>query len=159
MMRLQIFFLALVSLIVLAPSLSFAQEPPADNMKILLEKLRADKKLIVAQTMDLTQSEAKTFWPVYKRYQKDLIKQMTRLRGLIKKYAEIHKTMTNKLAKELMDEWISIQADKLKLQRVYLPEFRKSIPHVKVMRYYQLESKIDTVFRYEVASQIPLAQK
>ena len=89
-----------------APSLSSGQDRPADNMQILREKLQADKKLAVAQYMRLTESEARTFWPIYERYQKELIKQLARLRRLIEKYAEIHKTMTNKVAKELMDEWL-----------------------------------------------------
>jgi hypothetical protein len=37
----------------------------ANNTEIVHEKLKADKKLIVAKYMDLTESEAKNFWPVY----------------------------------------------------------------------------------------------
>jgi hypothetical protein len=40
-------------------------DKPANNMEIVHEKLKADKKLIVAKYMDLTESEAKNFWPVY----------------------------------------------------------------------------------------------
>jgi hypothetical protein len=159
MRRIHLFFFIVASLIVTSPCLSSAQVKPADNMRILLKKLRADKKLVVAETMQLTQSEAKDFWPLYKRYQKDLITQMTRMREIIEKYAKIHNFMTNKLAKEMVDEWLSVQADWLKIQRDYLPEFRKSMPDVKVMRYYQLESKIDSVVRYELSSIIPLAHK
>jgi hypothetical protein len=67
--------------------------------------------------------------------------------------------MTDKVAKELVDEWFDVQTDQLKIQSSYLPEFRKALPNVKVMRYYQLESKIDTVLRYELGSKIPLVQK
>ena len=42
-----------------------AQDKPADNMQIVLEKIRADKKLLVAENMQLTEAEAKAFWPVY----------------------------------------------------------------------------------------------
>ena len=79
--------------------------------------------------------------------------------SLIEKYAQSYKTMTDKVAKELVDEWFAIQSDQLKLQSSYLPEFRKALSDVKVMRYYQMESKIDTVLRYELSSIIPLAQK
>jgi hypothetical protein len=37
-----------------------AQEKPADNMQIVLEKIRADKKLLVAENMQLTEAEAPT---------------------------------------------------------------------------------------------------
>jgi hypothetical protein len=35
-----------------------AQDKPADNMQILRDKINADKKLVVATAMDLTESEA-----------------------------------------------------------------------------------------------------
>jgi hypothetical protein len=53
----------LTCLVVVAPAV--AQDKPADNMDVLREKLRADKKVVVADTLGLTESEAKAFWPVY----------------------------------------------------------------------------------------------
>jgi hypothetical protein len=44
---------------------ALAQNNPADNMQILVEKMKADKKLLVAENMQLTEAEAKGFWPVY----------------------------------------------------------------------------------------------
>jgi hypothetical protein len=51
---------------------ALGQDKPADNMQILREKIKADKKLLVASNMELTESEAKNFWPIYEDYQKDL---------------------------------------------------------------------------------------
>ena len=48
-----------------------SQEKASDNMQIVIEKIRADKKLFVAENMQLTEAEAKAFWPVYKQYQDD----------------------------------------------------------------------------------------
>ncbi|MEE9538819.1 MAG: hypothetical protein V3W10_05750, partial [candidate division NC10 bacterium] len=42
-----------------------AQDKPADTMQILREKIQADKKLLVATNMDLTEKEAQAFWPIY----------------------------------------------------------------------------------------------
>ena len=147
----------LVALLIVATSFSVAHSAPVDNMQILREKLRADKKLVVAVNMQLTQSEAKAFWPVYGLYQKDLAGLMGRVSKLIETYAQNFKTMTDDVAKGMMDEWLAIQAAKLKLQRSYLPEFRKFLPEVKVLRYYQTENKIEAVVRYELAGIIPLA--
>ncbi len=44
---------------------ALAEDKPADNMEILRDKLKADKKLLVAANMGLTESEAKDFWPIY----------------------------------------------------------------------------------------------
>jgi len=44
----------------------YAQDTSADmNMQILRDKLKADKKVLVAANMQLTDSEAKVFWPIY----------------------------------------------------------------------------------------------
>jgi hypothetical protein len=74
-----------------APTRGWAQtksaDKPANNMEIIHEKLKADKKLVVAKYMDLTESEAKNFWPVYDAYQKDLQKIHDRMGSLLKSYA------------------------------------------------------------------------
>jgi hypothetical protein len=44
----------------------------------------------------------------------------------------------------------------LKLRQTYLPRFRKVLPEVKVVRYYQIENKINAALMYEVAAKIPL---
>src|SRR6476646_10254155 len=66
---------------------SGAQDKPADNMQILRDKIRADKKLVVATNMELTESEAKGFWPIYEQYQKDLQKLNQRIVALLESYA------------------------------------------------------------------------
>ena len=43
----------LVAIMAMA-ALAAAQDKPADNMQIVLEKMRADKKLLVAENMQLT---------------------------------------------------------------------------------------------------------
>ena len=42
------------------------------NTEILIQKIKADKKLLVANNMDLTDAEAKKFWPLYDAYQIEL---------------------------------------------------------------------------------------
>src|SRR6478736_8606169 len=64
-----------------------AQDKPADNMQILRDKIKADKKLVVATNMELTESEAKGFWPIYDQYQKDLQKINQRIVALLESYA------------------------------------------------------------------------
>ena len=65
-----------------------AQDKPADNMQILRDKIKADKKLVVATNMELTESEAKGFWPIYEQYQKELQKINQRLGKVLESYAD-----------------------------------------------------------------------
>ena len=129
----------------------------ADNMQLLRDKLRADKKLIVAEAMNLTEKEAAAFWPVYETYQKELASLNDRTMKLIKDYATNYGAMTDPAAKGIVDSFLSIEKDRIQLMQTYTPKFRKVMPEVKVARYYQIENKIRAVVNYELAQEIPLA--
>jgi len=147
---------AAVAIFVVSPALS--QDKPADNMQILLEKIRADEKLLVAANMELTESEAKAFWPLYQKYQDELFLLRARTARLIKDYSEAYKDMKDEKAKALLDESITIESLGLKLRQAYLPKFRKALPEKKVARYYQIENKIQAMLNYELAKEIPLVE-
>ena len=141
---------------------AFAQtESTADtNMQILLDKVKADKKLLVASNMDLTDAEGKSFWPLYEAYQKDLQQVNERLGKTIATYAEAYNqgkgTISNDTAKKLIHEVISIEEQEVKLKRAMRSKVGKVLPAAKTARYMQLENKIRAVIKFEIARQIPL---
>jgi len=148
--------LAILGMVMAMVAPGISQEKPADNMQIVLEKIRADKKLLVAENMQLNEAESKAFWPVYDQYQDELFLLRTRTAKLIKDYAEAYDKMTNDTAKKLLDELVRIEALGPKLRQTYLPKFRKVLPETKVVRYYQIENKINAALMYELAANIPL---
>ena len=135
-----------------------SQDKPADNMDILLEKIRADKKLLVAANMELTEGEAKAFWPVYDKFQDELFLVRARTARAIKDFSDSYKDMGNEKARALLEESMTIESLNLKLRQAYLPKFRKALPEKKVARYYQIENKIQATLNYELAKEIPLVQ-
>lgn len=137
---------------------ALAQDKPADSMQVLREKVRADKKLLVAANMDLTDSEAKKFWPVYEQYQNELFLLRTRTIKMIEDYGKAYMDMSNDTAKRLLDEFLTIESLGLKLRQHYLPKFRQVLPEKKVLRYFQLENKIQAALYHELAVEIPLVQ-
>jgi hypothetical protein len=137
---------------------ALAQDQPADNMEIVKEKIRTDKKLFIATNMQLTESEAKAFWPVYEAYQAELGNLRDREIKLIEDFAANYETMSNDVAKNLLDNSLSIDSGHLKLRQSYLAKFRGVLLDTKVARYYQLESKIDAVLEFELARRIPLVR-
>jgi len=147
---------AAITIFVVFPAAS--QDKPTDNMQILRDKIKADKKLLVAANMELTEAEAKGFWPVYDKFQDELFLLRSRTARLIKDYAEASKDMNNEKAKALLDESITIESLGLKLRQSYLPKFRKALSEKKVARYYQIENKIQAALNYELAKEIPLVE-
>ena len=140
--------------------LSVAQDKPADNMQILRDKIRADKKLVVAANMELTESEAKGFWPVYDQYQKDLEKINRRIGSVLESYADDFrkKSLTDDKAKKLINEAVAIDKAEADLKTSYAPKLSKVLPMIKVVRYLKIENKIRALVRYDIASGVPLVR-
>ena len=150
--------LVIIGLAVCIAIPALAQDKPASNMEILRQKLQADKKLVVAANMDLTESEARGFWPVYDAYQAELNSLNGRIGQLIKRYAEAYrtKTLTEDTAKSLIDEAIAIERAEVSMREAYVPKLSAALPGTKVARYLQIENKIRALIKYELASEIPL---
>lgn len=149
-------FCIVMALVMVMLGFVTAQASPSDNMQFVIEKIRADKKLFIADNMQLTKDEAKAFWPIYEQYQHELFLLRARTKKLIEDYAEAYDDMDNKTAKMLLDEYVTIEDLKLKLRSVYLPKFRAVLSDIKVVRYYQLENKINTALMYEIGARVPL---
>ncbi len=143
------------------PSMSLAaQDKPADNMQILRDKIKADKKLVVAANRELTESEAKNFWPIYDEYQKELQKINRRIVSVLDGYAADfrNKSLTDDGAKKLIDEANAIEQAEVNLKSTFAPKLSKAIPAIKVARYLQIENKIRAIVKYDLAQGVPLAQ-
>jgi len=143
------------------PSMSLAaQDKPADNMQILRDKIKADKKLVVASNMELTESEAKNFWPIYDEYQKELQKINRRIVSVLDSYAADfrNKSLTDDGAKKLIDEANAIDQAEVNLKSTFAPKLSKALPAIKVARYLQIENKIRAVVKYDLAQGVPLVK-
>jgi len=135
-----------------------AQDKPADNMEILREKARADKKLVVASVLELNESEASRFWPVYNAYQSDMVSQYDRLMTLIDRYDKAYDAMTDETATKLLTDYLGLEKAHVALLTSHLPRFQKVLPPRKVARLYQIENKLRALVNYELARQIPFVK-
>lgn len=139
---------------------SAKEQTATTNMEIFAAKVKADKKLIVAANMELTDAEGKAFWPIYEAYQADLKPINERLLKTVGEYADAYGKgpVTNETAKRLLGEVLAIEQSELKLKTSYVPKLEKVLPETKVMRYIQIENKIRAIVRYEAAAGIPLVK-
>ncbi len=151
---------AIVIMLCGLPALSLAQDKSTNKLEITDEELKADKKLIVAKYMELTESEAKTFWPVYEEYQKDLQKLNERLRSLLQSYATEYQSnsLSDDKAKKLLDEWIALDKDEASHRKIYAEKVLKVLPAKKAARYVQIENEFRVLLKYHLAATVPLVQ-
>jgi Na+-transporting NADH:ubiquinone oxidoreductase subunit NqrC len=149
----------ILGVIALVAAPVFAQEKTSDaNMQILIDKVKADKKLVVASNMELNDAEAKAFWPIYEAYQNDLLAINDRLGKTILAYADAYnkKTLTDAQAKQFSDEALAIDQDEITMRKTYAARLGPVLPGKKVARYLQIENKIRAAIRYQLAAGIPL---
>jgi len=152
--------IVLIALVVALAAPAIAQDKGTSNMEILRQKVKADKKLVVAMNMGLTEAEGKAFWPLYDAYQKDLEAIDVRLAKTIVAYAEAYNKgpVPNETAKKLLNDALAIEEAEVTLKRSYVPKIEKALPEAKVARYIQIENKIRALVRYELADKIPLVK-
>jgi hypothetical protein len=139
---------------------AMAQNTATTNMDILRQKIKADKKLVVAQNLNLTDAEGTAFWPVYDAYQKDLQQINQRLAAASQAYANAYNKgpVTNEMAKNLLDQALAIDDAEAQMKSAMVPKIMAALPATKAARYIQIENKIRAAIRYELAASIPLVE-
>ncbi len=145
-----------------AGSAKAAAAPAATNtdMQILKDKIKADKKLLVAANMALTEAEAKAFWPIYDAYQKDLAGINKKIGDAVANYAKVYNdaSVPDDAAKKITSDMIDVETAETQMRKTYAEKLGVVLPARKVVRYLQIENKIRALVRYELASQIPLLE-
>ena len=130
----------------------------AAEVEMLLSKIKADKKLLVASNMNLTDAEAAQFWPLYDSYQRNLEVINMRLGRTIADYAEAFKKgpLSEDTASRLLEEALVADESELALRQSFVERLGLVLPSTKVARYLQIENKIRSAVKFGLAREIPL---
>lgn len=146
----------LVSILLLVPGFLFAQTD--DVARLSAEGVMAQQRLTVKSNMQLTKEEEKAFWPVYDTYAKSRGEIYNRLLALVNTYAEQYANLSDSQAKDLVQEYVAIEAEMVTLHSEYLHEFSQVLPDTKVLRFYQIDFKAMAETLSDIASIVPLAK-
>ncbi len=139
-----------------APIVDAQQE--RDAIEVIRSQIATDRQALVAENMNLSEAESEKFWPVYRDFQYDRAPLIDLRLENIKAFRDNYATMTDEQAKSIVDSVVKYEDDMLKLQRKYIKEFREVLPERKVMRYLQIERKLDAVIDFDLARVIPLTE-
>ncbi len=78
--------------------------------------------------MQLTDTEAAAFWPVYNEYTAEVRKVNDTRFGLVKDYAKVYKTMTPEEADSMTRLLAQADEEIIHLRVQYLPKFEQALP-------------------------------
>ncbi len=129
-----------------------------DALAITRGQIQADRQVVVAANLGLTEAEGEAFWPLYREYRTEMEKLGDRISGLIVEYAKDCDTMTDVQAKTMIRDYLAVQKDEAATKQAWIRKFEKVLPAKKVARFYQIDEKQDLLLRLAVAHDVPLVK-
>jgi Spy/CpxP family protein refolding chaperone len=151
------------------PGVAFAQQaqqPAAStptvsdqDIQLMREDLRSQKKQIIAANLQLTDAEATKFWPVYDAYTTEATKIGDTRVALVKEYAQTYDTMTDAQAKSLVKRWAATDQEMVNLRMQWMPKFEAVLPGKKAALFFQLDRRVALLIDLQLASGIPMVKQ
>jgi hypothetical protein len=149
----------------LVPAVGFADDAPVVNEKfadlepgiqMLRSEVGKDRRDVVKAAMLLTESESKTFWPIYDKYRAEQAKVNDRKVRLITDFLAQKNTMSEDQAEDLMKEAISVEEKRTEVKEDYMKKMGKVLSARTTARFFQIDTKLDAVVDAALAGRIPL---
>lgn len=136
------------------------QHASAQNDQDLIEVARSvlgtDRKAVVVAVMELTDTESKDFWPLYREYRAAMDKVIDDRVKLVVDYAKLYPNIPDDQAKEMLSTYTSLEEKQVKQRNVYLKKFSKVLPAAKALRFAQVETRLDLLIHLNLAARIPI---
>jgi hypothetical protein len=142
-----------------AAQTTLAQTTPnsRDQAEVIISQIQADKRAVVLDAMNLSDAEVAKFTPIYDDYQAKMKGIMTRGTDVITKFASNYESMTDDAAKSIMKDFFKVRDDRNALVKEYAKKMEKALPTTKVLRWVQVENKLNALLDYEAARLVPLS--
>lgn len=129
------------------------------SVALIRQDLRSNKKQTIAASLQLTESEATKFWPIYDRYSTELSKLGDQRYALIKEYADGFGTLSDDQALSLLKRSLQLDEQVAQLRSKYLPIVNQVLPGTKTATFFQMDRYINSLVDVQVAGAIPLVQE
>jgi hypothetical protein len=140
------------------PSNNSGENNIDQDVDLMRKDIRSQKKQIIAANLQLTDTEAEKFWPVYDQYTAELVKINDTKYGAIKDYATNYDTLTDDKATSLLRQVLGVDQSVAQLRLKYVPIFEKVISGKKTALFFQLDRRLVALIDLQLASAIPMVQ-
>jgi ferritin len=152
--------LALAAIVILSTATPIVAQAQSsyDEQQQLIAQIQTDKRAVVLKAMALDDAQLAAFMPIYDKYQAERKLIMQRGADLLSSFASNYDSMTDDAAQGLLKDWFKLQEDEAKLVRDTAKKLDKVLPSTKVLRFVQVENKLNTLLRLPALQGVPLAQ-
>jgi hypothetical protein len=128
------------------------------NLDVTRQLVRTNRRAIVDAAMELSLEESRAFWPVYREYEVDLLEVNDRMAEVVEAYLAQGQTLSEEAAEAMLDEVLAIQWARLELSQRCARKLGRTLTPQRVLRFLQVEQRLDIAIRSELANQIPLVE-
>ena len=135
-----------------------APAPAVQTVDSVRQAAKTDKRGLVERNMQLTAAEATAFWPIYDDYQRDLDRIVQRQNRAVLDYVNQESSMTDANARRIAREILATDFEEQKLRERYQRKLQGKLSARKSVRYMQIENKLRTIERYDLAERIALVR-
>lgn len=129
-----------------------------DEIALTRAQIQADRQAIIARAMGLPEGKGAAFWPLYREYRADVDKLGDRVWQLLIDFSEKYESLSDADATALLKEWLSIEKKQTELRETWAKKFSSAIGPAMTARFFQVESKLDSIIRLEATENVPLAE-
>ncbi|MBS0187624.1 MAG: hypothetical protein JSS51_06115 [Planctomycetes bacterium] len=135
--------------------------PRPTNLQQLLEMFRSSDNSFKIRTINsalqLTSEEARKFWPVYQRYEKEDQTQVDRRVALIKQFIALSNEgkINDENAGKLAGEWLQLEQDRVDLWKKYNQEIAKAVSPLRAAQFLQVEHQLALLMDLNIAEAMP----
>jgi hypothetical protein len=136
-----------------------SQTVSEQDIQLLRQDIRSEKKQLIAANLTLTDAEATKFWPAYDQYSAEMTKIGDQRYALIKEYAQNFGALTDDQALSLVNRSLALDEAVEQLRIKYVPIINKVLAGKKTATFFQMERRINALIDLQLASQIPLVQE
>jgi len=129
-----------------------------DYFELLRQDIKTSKVAILTESLEMTQKESDTFWPIYREYDLALSKLADRRLAGIKDYAKVYKNMTDSAATSLVEAAFKLQHDRSDLLMDTYKKVSKATNPVLAAQFAQIENQILTLLDIQLIEAVPLIE-
>jgi hypothetical protein len=128
-----------------------------DAVEVVRSSIRADRKVIITEVMQFTEHESRAFWPLYQQYRTETDKVGDELVKLLLEYMDAYPNVPEMQALRMLKDYATLEKKQAQLKEKFIGRFTKILPASKVIRYFQLENRLDLAVKVELAGFVSMA--
>ena len=136
-----------------------AEEMSESDFELMRSDIRTKKATLIADRMKFTNQEAAAFWPVYRQYETELAAINDKKVSIMKEYMSQHQSLNDKKAKQLAEDVFDVDQKTLDLRTKCFGALEKLLPGKTIVRWLQLERRLQLLVDAQIAKDLPVIQK